>query len=103
MRKQQFIDDGYRQFPPDIFHEHAKCGLQKDIRDEDDRLKYYINVYEYWKPISNTPTFTAECQFYHGDDTLDVTLHYVDSPEHVEAWMDRIWTKMGMDYDHHND
>lgn len=99
--KNELLENGYRQFNPDVMHPNAVGAYQKAIRGEAGRL-YFINVYEYEPfPGSNLThnTFMAEAQFENENSHFDVTLHRFASVDELESFYQKIWELGCIPYD----
>lgn len=106
MSKKEFVPAdwlaaGYTRFEANDMNPHAEFMVQKAIRDEDGRKRYYITtgVYDYEKFKHKAPTrwgFSPEVQFTR-DVTMSVTLH-TSSPEVAEAEFHSLWLSLGKPY-----
>ncbi len=104
-----FLCCGYKKYQSDTLHETAECLYQKRIYNKSNKLKYIINVYEYnmKKHIPNYPkeglSYQVELQFYRNNKTFDISFDTFENIGDLEQTCEEIWTKLRMDYDHHND
>jgi len=91
------------------YHRHDKPTLkladvlwQKDIRDEDGGLKYFIDIYQYDYP--DFIHFESETRFYRRNNTFIITIMYNPNQkvEDIESIFEEFYQKMNMEPDKHN-
>lgn len=95
-----WIEDGFRYYPNDpslLIKNGADCLLQKRIKDQDGRTKYFVDIYPY--QLTGGMIYMTELHLKRGGDFFAITLHSAKSPEHAKAIAEEVWTKLGMDFD----
>ncbi len=94
----QFLSNGYREYPTSLGFEHAHCLLQKRLTDEKG-IKYFVSVYAYAPSADSvlTGSFYSDFRTSRGDEHFSFGCTVV-SPDHAEKLAAEFWTKFECDY-----
>lgn len=97
-----FKKNGYSKSPAGMESSWASCLLQKQVRDDEGRTRYFINVYPCTRTISTT--FTIKLSMFRGDDYFQIQI--IPDIKHsiaiLEAMCSQFWDQMDMDLDPYN-
>src|SRR5574343_292279 len=110
LTKQDFIDRDYREYFGSNF-KLADYLLQKRVRNDDGKTKYFIDVWVYdyskhpqLKNMNPQLQFSAECRFYDFAERMyTFEIHNFDTIEFMETKMEEVFVGMRFICDPHND
>jgi len=105
MTPEDWLTAGYNRYKSP--HNNADFLLQKCVRDDTGKKKYYIDVYvydwaKYWNPVPYQWSFAPEANFHDSSDkttgvTIQLNLTPDDTIASVEAMMEKFWAFVGID------
>lgn len=94
------LENGYREWEHDLFHQIAKKMFQKRIRNEKGQTKYFITIYEY-DHYDNTFNYEVELQFEKDKYTMNILLFAINDKmtlEEIELEVYAIWYGLDCKY-----
>ena len=104
MTDQDILDRGYKEYKPTPFHNSGivKC-FQKRF-DDGTGKKYFIDIHKWdfsrYTDIPDPYPYEYHMQMYAGEDrdAIDITFHSSWKIENVEAYVEKMFQVMEMEY-----
>lgn len=97
------LENGYKEWEPNLFHQFAKKMFQKRIRNEIGQTKYFITIYKYEDLDSKTQSYNVDLQFEKDNYTMNILLFAINDKmtiEEIEQEVYAIW--YGLDCKYYN-
>lgn len=92
MNREILLENGYKEWEPNIFHETASLMYQKRFRNEKGQTMYFITIYEYEHEVE--PNYEVELQFEQNNYVMNITLFaFKDNMtlQDIESTVYKIW------------
>ncbi len=101
LNEKELTINGYKKYSPGL-EKYADCLYQKDIRDSESKLKYFINFYQY--TIKDSIVYTVKLYFCRLGTSYTLSFNTDTSTvDMIEDEVEEFWAINNMDYDYHND
>lgn len=72
MNREILLENDYKEWEPNIFHETASLMYQKRFRNDKGQTMYFITIYEYQHEVE--PNYEVELQFEQNNYVMNITM-----------------------------
>lgn len=99
MNREILLENDYKEWEPNIFHETASLMYQKRFRNDKGQTMYFITIYEYQHEVE--PNYEVELHFDQDKYVMKITLfgiHKDMTLEDIEREVYVIWHGLNCKY-----